>query len=367
MTHDLIIVGCGYVSYFYANSIVQNPKLNLIGAFDIDTDKLDLFCTQFRLQKFDNLQDVFDTPCDLILNLTSINAHHELNCRLLKADKNVFCEKPVVTNLKELDELNILLNKVSGSLFCAPTIKSARFVNTVKEIISKQTLGQLRHILLRYEAGLVHHKEPWKWKHNELVKFPACDEFKHGMVLEHAPYCLDLLHEFTENPQLLYSSKMNLIPDRTIVTSYAVDHMRESYQSKDGVLCDIEVGSNVPESRVALFTFDYGYVLIPDIRNENDPVLLSDERMSRWKRALTFRIENIFGLFCRLFNIYATNGNLKYFRKIAEDQVKRADSGKPVDFSLFLEEIVTAISANDEDYITASYERLNFIHRNLLR
>lgn len=364
--YKISLIGCGYVAYFYAKCIAKHPRLDITIAYDSDSEKQNKFCSTFGVASASSFQNIIEEEAHLVLNLTSIASHNEINTILLRHGKNIFSEKPVVENLEEFEELMNLCGKSSGNLFCAPTISTANYLSIVKKTINNNTLGKLLHVKLQYEVGLIHLKEPWLWKQNDTVFFPAEDEFRHGMVIEHAPYLLDILFEIFGETQRIYQFATNLIEDRLICTTFAIDHLRQIYQTNEGVTCEVDVGSNTPESRSAVFTFEYGYLIIPDIRNENYPVLIRDFRARKLKRSLVFRFENLIKKTLALMNIFALNDNLAVHKTIPVDNVRNINSGKPVDFCSYIFEITQALEHSDDAFIEKSYQRMKFIHGNLL-
>ena len=89
---NVAIVGCGYISHHYMNTILKNyPYLTLLGICDKDTERAKIHSKHFSLDIYPNLESILnDERVDIVVNLTPPENHYEINKACLEAGKNVY-------------------------------------------------------------------------------------------------------------------------------------------------------------------------------------------------------------------------------------------------------------------------------------
>ena len=111
----------------HVSAIVKNSRLNLLGVCDIDENLRKIFEKEYGIKAFKNHKELFSTcqknnkNIDLVVIATPESTHFKIlqDC-IEEMKKNsrkniIFCEKPLVENLKECEKIkkNIGKNKIN--------------------------------------------------------------------------------------------------------------------------------------------------------------------------------------------------------------------------------------------------------------
>src|ERR1043166_3813367 len=98
----IAIVGCGYVFDLYMATFPEHPELEIVGVCDRDTARTTAVARHYGLRVYPSLVELLADPAvELVVNLTSIASHYEINRAALEAGKHVYCEKPLVTDVAQ--------------------------------------------------------------------------------------------------------------------------------------------------------------------------------------------------------------------------------------------------------------------------
>ena len=122
------IIGCGSVMqgpYMeLVNKLVFKKILQLKTICDVDKKLEKILSNKFYYNNFvtDYNKILKDKEIDVVLILTSMNEHAKIAKQCLKQNKHVLVEKPMATNLKELNELYSLAKKSKKCLVAAPFV-----------------------------------------------------------------------------------------------------------------------------------------------------------------------------------------------------------------------------------------------------
>ena len=192
------IVGCGYVAGFYMVTMPNFPKLEVIGAFDINGGRLDAFTKEYNLYKYSSLKELLqDENVDIVLNLTWIKSHYAITKQALLAGKHVYSEKPISYTLSEAEELVELANMKNLQLNVAPCNFIGASGQTLNQLIKEEVIGKVLLVHASLQDGPVYLMGYENWKNPSGLQWPFEEEFTMGCVYEHAGYYLSwLIHLF---------------------------------------------------------------------------------------------------------------------------------------------------------------------------
>ncbi|MEG2709354.1 MAG: Gfo/Idh/MocA family oxidoreductase, partial [Vagococcus sp.] len=106
---NFVVIGYGGMGSYHAKELIaETTGLNVVGIYDIKEERL----TQAQADGFktyDRLENVLvDAEVEAVLIATPNDSHKELAIQAIKAGKHVVCEKPVMMNTKELEEVMAL-------------------------------------------------------------------------------------------------------------------------------------------------------------------------------------------------------------------------------------------------------------------
>jgi predicted dehydrogenase len=125
MTYEplrVAIVGCGNISGGYARSFATRPeKIRLVGATDVDPERVGAFCAQFGGRPYADLGTLLaDDEIELVVNLTSHTAHTAVSLAALGAGKHLHSEKPLAGTLEDGKAIVAAAQERGLRLSCSP-------------------------------------------------------------------------------------------------------------------------------------------------------------------------------------------------------------------------------------------------------
>lgn len=139
------VVGCGIIATRYAETIVAEPRLELVAATDVVPGRAAALVADFGGVEYQTLDALLtDDAVDTVVNLTAPQAHAEVTARSLEAGKHVHTEKPVALRYEEAKELAELAELRGVRLSCAPATLLGEAQQTAWKLIREGALGTVR-------------------------------------------------------------------------------------------------------------------------------------------------------------------------------------------------------------------------------
>lgn len=186
------IVGCGYVADFYLRSKDLHPNIEVVGAFDIRSDRLHQFCNYWNLKPFKSLENLLANLPEngIVLNLTNPTSHYQVTRTCLEAGRHVYSEKPLATEIGEALELADLSRSNGVLLSGAPCSYLSETALTLGEAINRDVCGKVRLIYAELDDGFIPQAPYQSWISESGATWPYEDEMRTGCTLEHAGYVL---------------------------------------------------------------------------------------------------------------------------------------------------------------------------------
>jgi predicted dehydrogenase len=286
------IVGCGYVSDFYAKNARSYSNLRMKGAFDLNQENLNRFCQNYGFTPHQSLESLLDDPSiELILNLTNPSSHYAVSKACLDAGKHIYTEKPVAMDILQAKTLLNYAYDQGLRIGCAPCNLLGNTAQTVWKAVKEGQIGKVRLIYANYDDGMIApHMRPWEWRNEFGVPWPAKDEFEVGCTYEHAAYFLSCLTAIFGPARWVTSFSSCQISNKGIVVdSMAPDFSVGCIEYDDGVVARVTCGLVAPQDKSLLIVGDEGYLFVSYLRNDTEPVFLRRNSISKNVK----RIENI--------------------------------------------------------------------------
>lgn len=139
------VIGCGSVSTQYFPHISKCPYVEIVACCDIKPDRAQKAAQQYNIPKwYKHIDDMLSgSKFDLMLTLTDMQVHGELNRKALMAGRNVWSEKPLANSYKEGKELYDLATSKGLRIWGAPAVVNSPQFAFMAEQINKGTLGNL--------------------------------------------------------------------------------------------------------------------------------------------------------------------------------------------------------------------------------
>ncbi len=199
----------------------------IAGAFSTDTNINQQTASQWKIPKvYDRWQELIKNEksnVDAIVVLTPTPLHHNIICELLKEDIPIICEKPLVSSLEEVEDIEKLYDKNRHFLVITNNYSGYPMVRELQEKIKNNELGDILHIRLKMpqESFLRPPKSikyPQKWRLQET--FIPMISLDLGAHLHHLAYFL--LQEEPSRVMATYDSfsKYNIVDDVNMLLEY---------------------------------------------------------------------------------------------------------------------------------------------------
>ncbi|MCK5802327.1 MAG: Gfo/Idh/MocA family oxidoreductase [Lentisphaeria bacterium] len=116
------VVGCGRIAQHYAKSLLSRPdRVRLVGGFDIIGERTDEFASKYGGKAYPDYAALLDDDeVEIVVNLTTHQAHAMVTGPALQAGKHVHSEKPLACNREDARRLLQLAEETGLRLSCAP-------------------------------------------------------------------------------------------------------------------------------------------------------------------------------------------------------------------------------------------------------
>lgn len=146
--HKTALIGTGYWGSIIFNTLTKITK-SQIYTYDIDKANSKLLKRKFKdrvivAKKIEEIIDNKDIENIILATHPSIN--FKLGKRILDKKKNLFVEKPIVTNTKKLSKLIKIAKQNNKVLMGGYIYLFNSYIEKIKEIIRKKELGVIKYI-----------------------------------------------------------------------------------------------------------------------------------------------------------------------------------------------------------------------------
>jgi len=164
MNKKVCVVGCGYWGKNLVRNFYELGALNSV--CDANPKTLGAMASQY--EGIDARQNYADVLSDCGIEAVAISApaalHYELARKALLAGKDVYVEKPLALKASEGEELVNLAEEHSRILMVGHILHYHPAVRTLKNIVSKGTLGRIQYIYSnRLSFGKIRREENILW------------------------------------------------------------------------------------------------------------------------------------------------------------------------------------------------------------
>lgn len=141
-------IGCGYWGPNLLRNFNSIPNCTVKYVFDPDEGRRSFVTNNYpNINAIDNLDIIVDDyDIDAVVISTPAKTHFELASKFLSNHKDVLIEKPIATNVKEVDELIELANQNNRIIMAGHTFIYNDAVRYVKNLIDNGDLGDIRYI-----------------------------------------------------------------------------------------------------------------------------------------------------------------------------------------------------------------------------
>ncbi len=141
-------IGVGYWGPNLLRNLVSNNDCDVRLVIDTAKERRDYVNSLYpHIRVTGNVQDIEDEPTiDAVVIATPAKTHYELVIRMIKAGKHVLVEKPLASNLYEVEEIKSLQQEKNLIVMVGHTFLYNSAVRYVKNMINSGDLGEIRYI-----------------------------------------------------------------------------------------------------------------------------------------------------------------------------------------------------------------------------
>lgn len=291
------VIGCGTISGIYLKNAKRfNEIIEVVACADLDMDRARARAEEFGVARAVTVDDLLADPeIELVVNLTTPQAHAEVALRALESGKSVYNEKPLAIAKEDAQRILALADAKGLRVGCAPDTFLGAGIQTCRKLIDDGAIGEP----VAAVAFMMSHG-PESWHPNPDFYYKAGG----GPMLDMGPYYLTALVNLLGPIRRVTGATRISFPRRTITS-----------QPKYGQVIDVEVPTYVAGLMdfacgaigTIITTFDVwaaqlprieiygseGSLSVPDPNTFGGPVLIRRAGAKEWSEVpLTYPYED---------------------------------------------------------------------------
>ncbi|ABU60421.1 Gfo/Idh/MocA family protein [Roseiflexus castenholzii] len=137
------IIGCGNISGIYLENSRMFDALNVVAVADIDPDRAQARAAEYNVPKACSVEELLADPdIEIVINLTTPDAHGPVALAALNAGKHVYNEKPLAVTRDEARALLDLAERKGLRVGCAPDTFLGGGLQTCRKLIDDGWIGE---------------------------------------------------------------------------------------------------------------------------------------------------------------------------------------------------------------------------------
>ena len=225
---NFVVIGYGGMGSYHAKGLIKEEDgVNVIGVYDIDEAKTKL-ANEEGFAVYNSLDEVLnDQAVEAVLIATPNDSHKELAIKAMKAGKHVVCEKPVMMNTKELEEVMAVAEMENKTFMVHQNRRWDNDFLIIRDLYQTHQIGELFQIESRVQGA---NGIPGDWRHMK--------QHGGGMLLDWGVHLLDQLLFMVDSPLKTVAA------DLSFVLGDEVDDGFISYLTfENGLKAIVEVGT----------------------------------------------------------------------------------------------------------------------------
>ena len=151
------LVGCGMIAAAnYIPEMRQHiPEAELTAVCDIDPSRAKAYAERFGVAHYYDDVDKMLAECDfdILMDVSAISAHHEINMKALRAGRHLYSQKPVALSVKQVDEQIEAANKAGVKYSASPIHLLRPDVREVMRLIESGAVGRVTTVRCSVSHG----------------------------------------------------------------------------------------------------------------------------------------------------------------------------------------------------------------------
>src|SRR5437588_513698 len=137
------VIGCGHISGIYLKNCTQTfDILEVVACADLVPELAQRRAEEFHVPLACTPDELLAQPdIEIVLNLTSPQAHPALNMQALRAGKHIYTEKPFALTHEDADAVLDLAREKNLRVGCAPDTFLGGGLQTCRSLIDDGAIG----------------------------------------------------------------------------------------------------------------------------------------------------------------------------------------------------------------------------------
>ena len=201
------LVGCGAISHAYVRNAAAFDRFEIVACSDRDEARSASLAEQHGLQAMTFEALLADREIDLLLNLTSPDAHCSVTQAALAHGKHVYSEKPLAMTAPDAASLVALADAQGLTLACAPDVFLGGAYQAARALIDECAIGRPLGVSATMLAG---GQEAWHPDPDIFFRDGA------GPLLDMGPYYIGALVALLGPVTRVAGFAATFVTDRTI-------------------------------------------------------------------------------------------------------------------------------------------------------
>lgn len=137
------LIGCGHISTTYLRNIAVSEQLTVVACADRDLARAEQTAAVFGIPMTMTVEELLDREdIDLVLNLTTPEAHADITLRAIWAGKDVYCEKPIATSVSDAHKILRTAAALGRIVGVAPDTFMGQGMQTCKKLVDDGAIGR---------------------------------------------------------------------------------------------------------------------------------------------------------------------------------------------------------------------------------
>lgn len=265
------IIGYGGMGSFHASQIKQIKALEVVGAYDIKPERIKAAIAD-GYKGYTSLEECLLDDIEVVIIATPNNFHKELSIKSMQSGKHVICEKPVMMNTEELEEVIKVANELNKIFSVHQNRRWDKDFRIVKEAFEKNIIGEPFYIESRVQGSK---GVPGDWR---CVK-----DAGGGMLLDWGVHLLDQILWMVNSPVTEVYAQLLSVKFKDVDDNFKV---LLKFKNNLSALIEVDTYTFIPLPRWHVST-DNGTLVINDW-DCNGKILKANQVEFKWEESIVY-------------------------------------------------------------------------------
>ncbi len=209
MTLRVGLIGCGWIGRFHSTAIRAIARrealdISYVGVADLEPQRALTFAEITGARAYSSPDSLLESgEIDVAYVCVPTGGHKELVVKAAERGLHVFCEKPLATNLADVEEMVTAVEAAGVMAGVGLVLRHSPILTVMRQLMDDPTLGRLMTIMLRDDQFFPiqgHYASEWR-KDRGIAGA--------GALLEHSIHDVDVLRWFGGEVVWLHGTTRN--------------------------------------------------------------------------------------------------------------------------------------------------------------